>query len=371
MKTLLAALALLLTASPSEDPSPAERIDDPALAAAVTLLESESLKEHCCLGPDADYELASRLTGFLAAQVAGPADSPGGQLRAEALVRLERGVDTHLAMVLLAQAGASPLTRTAEAPTAGSDLDLADWYHWFRTGGADQPLTLPSPLPSPDRIGPDPLLLCREQIAAALRRSPEELEGTKEDYRESYRTVLLPNLERLEDFVDEAERVQLDLDGDGLDELLVRLLVPDGWDDAPATLLLRQSSPGAWELDWLELRRQPHLEVPVGGPLRVGDLDGDGLPEVIELSRHVSYRGFAVRIHGARGTWDRHVPSLDLVEHPTTRELLLVSREPYNLTGSANALEYVTCLGDEVTIERLGWLPEGTPRVLARLIVPR
>ncbi len=117
-------------------------------------------------------------------------------------------------------------------------------------------------------------------IAQDLRKRlviPEEkLKGFKEEFVEGYRREFFPALEHYWDFIKAENCFYIDFDGDGAEEIVAHVEIPDGWLNQAFIVLLHRQ-PDSWKIAYFNhLDHMDHIQT-----FMIDDFDGDGRPELM------------------------------------------------------------------------------------------
>jgi hypothetical protein len=289
----------------------------------------------------------------------------GGLLRAEAVRRFLNGDagERERAQLILARFDKVPadiVERVARSPR----LQHRAWAAWCNTNGPrNNAVSVPSLFRRGSTTAFDrhsPLDDVAQALRERLRIPADTLKHYSPEEQAAYRTTFLPALTRIRAHLPPKQWTRLDLDGDGIDELFITGLIPDGWCGVGLTLILRRSRAAArWTIAYC--RRWPEhergVDLSAGRPgLVIADFDGDGRPEVAEWIAIVagwcwerinyydeSSLSAPVQFHG-RGASVAH-----LSNDPRP---MIVTRSAFNPTGGGKAAYLVTALATQLRVTR-------------------
>ncbi|MHC4515344.1 MAG: FG-GAP repeat domain-containing protein [Planctomycetota bacterium] len=289
----------------------------------------------------------------------------GALLRAEAVRRFLNGDsgERQRAQLILARFDKVPadiVERVARSPR----LQHRAWAAWCNTNG---PRDVVPSVPALFRRGPTTAFDRQnpfDDVAQALRERLEipadKLKHYNAEHQTAYRKTFLPALTRIRTHLPAKEWTRLDLDGDGIDELFITGVIPDGSCGVGLTLILRRPRAAArWTIaycrKWEEHERG--FDLRAGSPdLVIADFDGDGRPEVAEWIAIVagwcweqvyyydeSSLSTPLQLHG-RAASVAHLP-----DDPRP---VIVTRSAFNPTGGGKAAYLVTALATQLRVTR-------------------
>jgi hypothetical protein len=238
------------------------------------------------------------------------------------------------------------------------------WAAWWRSGGPEAASAF-RPKRSWRRAvasgESDPITDVAEQVRSRLEWTDEQLEGFKPEYRDAYRDVYLPALQRLAAQFPTEHRFALDFDGDGVYEQVASGCVPDGFGPGVGvTLILRRESTDArWQVAylrrWDESERGRGLEVGEPG-WTIADFDGDGRPECAEHTQLVAgWCWEQVRYFDSAGlSRPSHfvARSVTVARLPGDDRPVIVTRSAHNPTGGGKAGYLATALATQLHVVR-------------------